>query len=321
VSEQGRQTSDLDRLAGIDLNLLVPLLALLEERSVTRAAARVGLSQPAMSHALARMRRLFGDDIVERHGKGVRLTPRALELVAPLRELLKQAAHVVNFPGFDPLQDKRVITVAMMTPTAFVIGAPLGRLVAERAPHATLRIRTIAIPTEAVLTEEGVDVVLMSDAFFSPYPRERLYADRWVVIAAADSPRELDALGLIRTQPHVVFDAERRVVPYSVLDEHRIGYRVGQLVSDNLLVPHLVAQSGGVGLSRFRVAEAMQRVVPLRIEEFPFSLHGVGMDMVFNPRLSDQHFIEWFRALLFEAAAQRRGSARLKRRASGTNSR
>jgi DNA-binding transcriptional LysR family regulator len=262
-----------------------------------------------MSHALGRIRRLLGDDIVERHGKGVRLTPRALELVAPVRALLKQVAHVVNFPGFDPVRDQRVITVAMMTPTAFVIGASLGRLVAERAPHATLRIRTIPMPTEPVFTEEGVDVVLMSDAFFSPYPRERLYADRWVVIAAPDSPPELDALELIRTQRHVVFDAERRVTPYSVLDEHRVDYHVGQLVSDNLLVPHLVAQSGGVGLSRFRVAEAMNRVVPLRIEEFPFPLHGVGIDMVFNPRLSDQHFIEWFRALLFEAAADRRGSA------------
>ncbi|GAA1955985.1 LysR family transcriptional regulator [Nocardioides panacihumi] len=301
--EQGTGRSGLDRLSSVNLNLLVPLLALLEERSVTRAAERVGLSQPAMSHALGRMRRLLGDDIVVRQGAGVRLTPRALELIGPLREALQQTAQVVNFPGFDPARDHRVVTVAMMTPTAFVIGAPLARLVAQRAPQATLRIRTITMPTDAAFTEEGVDVVLMSDALASPYPRERLYDDRWTVIASPDAPREADALELITSLPHVVFDAERRVVPYSVLDEHRVRYRVGQLVSDNLMVAHLVARSSGVvALQRLRVASAMKAVTDLRIEEFPFPLHGVGIDMVWNPHLSDQFFLEWLRGLLFEAA-------------------
>jgi len=306
MSEQEPATarSGLDRLASVNLNLLVPLLALLEERSVTKAAERVGLTQPAMSHALGRMRRLLGDDIVVRQGSGVRLTPRALELIAPLRSALQQTAEVVNFPGFDPANDRRVITVAMMTTTAFVVGAPLARLVAERAPHATLRIRTITMPTEAAFTDEGVDVVLLSDAFFSPYPRERLYGDRWVVIASPDTPPEASPLELITGQPHVVFDAERRVLPYALLGERGIAFRTGQLVSDNLLMAHLVARtSGAVGFQRLRVAAAMQQVVDLRIEELPFPTHAVGIDMVWNPRISDQFFIEWLRRLLFDAAA------------------
>lgn len=297
-----RSGADLDRLAAVNLNLLVPLLALLEERSVTRAAERVGLTQPAMSHALARMRRLLGDDILVREGARTRLTPRALELAAPLRAALQQTARVVNFPGFDPAADGRVITVAMMTPTAFVIGAPLARLIAERAPNATLRIRTITMPTEEAFTADGVDVVLMSDAFGSPYVRERLYDDRWMVVAPADSDPDASALDLLTNLPHVVFDAERRVMPYAVLDEHQVDYRSGLLVSDNFLVPHLVALSGGVALQRFRVAAAMRRIVDLRIEEFPFPIPGVGIDMVWNPYLSDQFFIEWLRALLLEVA-------------------
>ncbi|MFE5242649.1 MULTISPECIES: LysR family transcriptional regulator [unclassified Streptomyces] len=302
--------SGLDRLASVNLNLLVPLLALLEERSVTRAAERVGLSQPAMSHALGRMRRLLDDDIVVRQGTGVRLTPRALELVAPLRAALQQTARVVNFPGFDPAHDRRVITVAMMTSTAYVIGPPLARLVAERAPNATLRVRTITMPTEAVFTDEGVDVVLMSDIFSSPYPRERLYDDRWVVVASLDSPPEASALDLLTSLPHVVFDAERRVAPYSVLDQEGVVYRVGRLVSDNVLIPRLVACSGGVALQRFRLASAMGTAAGLRIEEFPFPLHGVGIDAVWNPGLSDQVFIEWLRDVLREAARDVQGSAR-----------
>lgn len=299
---EGTTGSGLDRLASVNLNLLVPLLAILEERSVTRAAERVGLSQPAMSHALGRMRRLLKDDLLVRHGSGVTLTPRALELIAPVRATLERAAHVVSFPAFDPAADRRVVTVAMTTSTAFVLGPRLSRLLRERAPHATLRIRTITVPTEMTFTEHGVDVVLMSEAFASPHPRERLYDDRIVVVASADTPPEADALELITTQPHVVVDSERRVFPYAVLDEQGVTYRVGVRVSDFLLVPYLVARGGGVALLRHRVAAEMRALVDLRIEESPFRLPGLGIDMVFNPHLADQYFIAWLRQLLFEAA-------------------
>lgn len=301
--EQGTTGSGLDRLASVNLNLLVPLLALLEEGSVTRAAERVGLSQPAMSHALTRMRRLLGDDLVVRRGTGVTLTPRALELIAPLRSALEQTARIVDFPCFDPATDRRVITVAMTNSTAFVVGPHLTRLVAERAPHATLRVRTITVPTEATFTDKGVDVVLLSEGHFSPYPRERLYNDRCVVVASPDTPPEASALELLTTQRHIVVDTERRVFPYSLLEENGISYRVGQLISDFLLVPFLVARAGGgVALLRFQVATAMRALTDLRIEEFPFPLPGLGIDIVWNPRLTDQYFTEWLRALLFDAA-------------------
>lgn len=302
MDEEGTTGSGLDRLASVNLNLLVPLLALLEERSVTRAAERVGLSQPAMSHALTRMRRLLGDDLVVRQGTGLTLTPRALELIGPLRSALEQTAHIVNFPCFDPATDRRVITIALTNSTAFVVGPRLAQLVAERAPHATLRLRTITVPTEATFTDRGVDVVLLSEGHFSPYPRERLYNDRCVVMASPDTPPEASALDLLTTQPHVVVDTDRRVFPYSVLDEKKVTYRVGQLSSDFLLVPFLVARAGGVALLRHRVAAAMQTLTDLRIEEFPFPLPGLGIDMVWNPRLADQYFMEWLRALLFDVA-------------------
>ncbi|MEU7384319.1 MULTISPECIES: LysR family transcriptional regulator [unclassified Streptomyces] len=303
TEERGTTGSGLDRLASVNLNLLVPLLALLEERSVTRAAERVGLSQPAMSHALTRMRRMLGDDLVVRQGSGVTLTPRALELVGPLRSALQQTARIVNFPLFDPATDRRVITVAMTNSTAFVVGPRLTRLVTERAPHATLRLRTITVPTEATFTDQGVDVVLISEGHFSPYPRERLYNDRCVVVASPDTPPDADALALLTTQPHVVVDTDRRVFPYSVLEDKGIPYRVGQLSSDFLLVPFLVARAGGVALLRHQVAAAMRTLADLRIEEFPFPLPGLGIDMVWNPRLADQHFVEWLRALLLDVAA------------------
>ncbi|MEY9810240.1 LysR family transcriptional regulator [Streptomyces albogriseolus] len=303
TEEWGITGSGLDRLASVNLNLLVPLLALLEERSVTRAAERVGLSQPAMSHALTRMRRMLGDELVVRQGSGVTLTPRAVELLEPLRAALQQTARVVNLPHFDPATDRRVITVAMTTSTAFVVGPRLARLLAERAPHATLRVRTFTVPTEATFVEQGVDVVLLSEGHHAPHPRERLYDDRLVVVASPDSPPDADALTLISTQPHILVDTRRRVFPYAELEERGIPYRVGLLSSDYLLVPFLVARAGGVALLRHQVATAMRELSGLRIEEFPFPLPGLGIDMVWNPRLADQPFLRWLRELLLDVAA------------------
>src|SRR5215475_13784656 len=90
-------------LAGIDLNLLTHLDALLRERSVTRAASRVGIGQSAMSHNLARLRELFSDELLTRGPEGLRLTPRAMTLLQPVRTMLAQVeALVLRDQAFDP---------------------------------------------------------------------------------------------------------------------------------------------------------------------------------------------------------------------------
>jgi DNA-binding transcriptional LysR family regulator len=307
VTEQvPSEASNLDSLAAVDLNLLVPLMALLEERSVTRAAARVGLSQPAMSHTLSRLRRLLGDDLLVRQGSAMALTPHAGELIAPLRHVLDQTARVVRFPGFDPATDKRVITVSLTASTAIVVGGHIARLVAERAPHATLRLLTAALPDETAFTEEGADVVLASRPLSSTLRRERLYDDRYVVIAAKGAaPADASAIDLLRSLPHVMWESARqRVQPYATLAEHGVEYVVAQVVQENFLIPPLVAQVGGVAVHRHRIATSMSERFPLRIEEFPFPVPGLGIDMVWNPRLTDESFVAWLRGVLQDAAAE-----------------
>lgn len=87
---------DLVLLGATNLNLLVPLLALLEERSISRAAARVGVSQRTMVHGLSQLRRMLGDELLVGSGARRGPTPRGAELLVPLRELLAQAAYVLD---------------------------------------------------------------------------------------------------------------------------------------------------------------------------------------------------------------------------------
>src|SRR5688572_12236319 len=98
----------MPRLADLDLNLLLALDALLRERSVTRAGAALGLSQPAMSHALARLRELLGDELLVRRGNEMEPTPRADGLAAPLREVLRDIEELLGEPrDFDPVSADR----------------------------------------------------------------------------------------------------------------------------------------------------------------------------------------------------------------------
>ncbi|MGF1467557.1 MAG: LysR family transcriptional regulator [Sandaracinaceae bacterium] len=99
-------------LSRIDLNLLVALDALIEERSVTRAAGRIGVTQSAMSHTLRRLRDVFDDPLLVRVGAGMQLTPRAEALSATLRSGLRTLGRVLAAPGFDPATSERTFRIA-----------------------------------------------------------------------------------------------------------------------------------------------------------------------------------------------------------------
>ena len=115
-------------LSRIDLNLLVALDALLTERSVTRAAARVGLGQSAMSHNLARLRTLFGDELLTRGPEGMRPTPRALALIDPVRIALAQIQALVSRDkAFDPRTAERLFRIGLPDSVEVLLGPGAAR--------------------------------------------------------------------------------------------------------------------------------------------------------------------------------------------------
>jgi DNA-binding transcriptional LysR family regulator len=131
------QMNDLRR---IDLNLLVILDALLSEQHVTRAAERLHLSQPAVSHALARLRDVLGDPLLVRAGSTLVPTARALELIAPLTEALAQVQSLLAPNTFDPANARRTFRLAMSDYGAAIILPSLIRTLRHEAPGIDLRI-------------------------------------------------------------------------------------------------------------------------------------------------------------------------------------
>jgi DNA-binding transcriptional LysR family regulator len=137
------------KLGAIDLNLLVVFDALMRDRSVTRAGQRLGLSQPAMSHALTRLRHMLKDELFVRSPNGMMPTPRAEQLATPIRIALDGLQQSLEPTQFDPAKATVTFRIAVDNYAAIVLVAPIAEYVARNAPGVTLDFRpsgTLNIP-------------------------------------------------------------------------------------------------------------------------------------------------------------------------------
>ncbi|MBO2458461.1 LysR family transcriptional regulator [Actinomadura violacea] len=178
-------------LASLDLNLLVALRALLEERNVTRAGRRIGLSQPATSAALARLRHHFADDLLVRTGNNYELTPLGTALVVPcatacglLERLFTSRAE------FDPATERREFTIIASDYAVAVFGAALARALHAAAPASSLVFEQVGpeITENTAAALSAVDGLLMPHGIVSGLPTVELYLDEWVCVIADDHP-------------------------------------------------------------------------------------------------------------------------------------
>jgi DNA-binding transcriptional LysR family regulator len=166
-------------LSSLDLNLLVALDALLLEANVSRAAMRVGLSQPAMSHALARLRDMIGDPLLVRVGSRMELTPRAQALRGPLTQTLDQVRGLFISDDFDAASSERRFRLMMPDLAVELLVPSLMEKVSAMAPNVRLDIVPWRGP--AIFTAEfarTIDMVISIGNAFKGFHRQLLYTDR-----------------------------------------------------------------------------------------------------------------------------------------------
>jgi DNA-binding transcriptional LysR family regulator len=165
-------------LTALDLNLLVTLDALLKEASVSRAALRIGLSQPATSHALQRLRELVGDPLLVRNGARMELTPRALALRAPLAETLEQVRALFVADAFDAARSERQFRLMMPDLAVELLMPRLMEKITKAAPH--VRIDVVPWRGPAIFHAEfarTIDLVISIGNAFKGFHRQLLYTD------------------------------------------------------------------------------------------------------------------------------------------------
>ena len=177
-------------LSAFDLNLLKVLDALLRERSTVRAGERVGLSQPAVSAALGRLRAAFGDPLLVRDGQQMRPTEFALGLVLPLTQLLEDSSRLLNPASFDPVRAVQTFRIAA---SDFFTEMMLPGLLAnleQQAPGISLRYTDSPnLQTMDDLREARLDLILLPAGNFSPWVDWRpIFHASYVVVARQDHP-------------------------------------------------------------------------------------------------------------------------------------
>lgn len=181
-------------LGGTDLNLLLPLKVLLEEGNVTRAGQRLSLSQPAMSAALARLRRRFDDELLVRAGREYELTPFARDLLPEVQQAVRLVGVALDLEdAFDPSTSRRTFRLVMSDYAIAAIHEPLVRLVEAEAPGVRLTIGNLGSGShlsERLLVENDAVVAPMGFGFQGA--SQPLWTDRMVVLADRRNPRLRD---------------------------------------------------------------------------------------------------------------------------------
>ncbi|MGV9712794.1 LysR family transcriptional regulator [Gordonia sp. NPDC003424] len=264
------------QLRNLDLNLLVALDALLDERNVSRAAERLGVAQPSASAALARLRRHFNDPLLRRNGNRYELTP----LAANLRTLTATAIETVRrvfdaAPTFDPATADRIFTIVVSDYGALRVGEPLARALHDRAPGVQLRLEqnTPYLVDHAEDTLRAVDGVVIPYGFISGASPIDFPTDDWVCVCSADNPDIGDEITLadLQRSPWVVtFHGPTAFTPaLRQLQTLGVEPQIEVVVESFLAVPFIVSGTRRVALLQRSLAERVQGVADLRVMPCP----------------------------------------------------
>jgi DNA-binding transcriptional LysR family regulator len=297
-------------LGGIDLNLLVILQALLEEGNVTRAGVRLGMPQPAVSNALARLRRHYRDELLLRVGKGYDLTPLARSLLPSVQEATRLIGQTF-FPGqagHPPVGD-RVFTICLSDYSIAVLGEPLLRRVHELAPDAGIQLR---LATREVTDGDrgllGYDLLIGPPRLQSAGQPEVIMRDRLVYIADPANPRLRDGRLTVEdlaALPHAIarLPGSGSDPAATALLGHGITPNVVLTTAGWLPLPFLVAGTDLVAAIPERLARRTGMAAGVTIVEPPFGIIELVEMAWWHPLHATDPALTWLRGIVTEVAA------------------
>jgi LysR family transcriptional regulator, nod-box dependent transcriptional activator len=300
------------RLDRFDLNLLIALDVLLDERSVTRASQRLHIGQSGTSSALARLREHFSDELLLWDGKKCTLTPLAQQLQDPVRDaLLRARAAVATRPGFSPAEAQRRFSVcASDYATTVLLGQALLRIKAQ-APGVVVEIRTPQRSALETFERGGVDLMIMPEPYleFLQHPRAPLFGDTQVCMVCASNAQVGEQLSFEQylAMGHVIarFDDERTpAFEEWFLPRHGRQRRLEASVDNFSTLPFLVMGTTRIATLHRRMAQHFARHFPVRLLAAPFDMPPVVEAMVWPRYLDNDQAHVWLRQTLLDCAAE-----------------
>lgn len=296
-------------LHSLDLNLLVALDALLREASVSRAAVRIGLSQPAASHALQRLRGLLGDPLLVRNGARMELTPRAQALRAPLAQALDLVRALFVPDAFDAVRSERHFRLMMPDLAVELLMPPLMAKITRTAPNVTIDVVPWRGP--AIFTAEfarTIDLVISIGNAFKGFHRQRLYTDSDALAVRRGHPaaaklRKRDAF-LAARHVAVVIRGQNEDLIDGWLRSKGIERRIALVVPGYIEALHVTARTDLVAFVPRRLISALSKQLSLVTVTPPLD-PGIDEQFLFYPtRAQMDPGSIWLRQLMLETGRE-----------------
>ncbi|TAI63148.1 LysR family transcriptional regulator [Bradyrhizobium sp. Leo170] len=296
-------------LNSLDLNLLIALDALLREASVSRAAMRLRLSQPATSHALQRLRDLIGDPLLVRNGARMELTPRAQTLRAPLAQALDQVRALFVPDAFDAISSDRHFRLMMPDLGVELLMPPLMEKITQIAPHVTIDVVPWRGP--AIFTAEfarTIDLVISIGDAFKGFHRQRLYVDSDALAVRRGHPvgarlKKREAF-LAARHVAVVIRGQNEDLIDSWLRSKGIERRIALVVPGYIEALHVTARTDLVAFVPRRLIAALAKQLSLLTVTPPLD-PGIDEQYMFYPtRAQMDPGSIWLRQLMLETGRE-----------------
>lgn len=303
------------RFERLDLNLLVALDALLEERSVSLAADRLHLSQSAASGALARLREYFRDDLLVLDGRSMVLTQRAAELAAPVRAVLEQVRDtIIVAEPFAPETSDRTLKI-MATDYVFeILLRPAVVACATEAPNIRFELVPIVEHPGEALQRGHADLLIGIDAVIAPdQPSALLYTEDFVIAGWRDNPLMAGPMTLEKYQKlgHVAVRFGRQTASYEATAARlrSNGRRVEVIAPNFLSVGGLLVGTNRIATLHRLLAVRLADHLPLKLMDLPFELPPVREIAQWSSRNANDPAITWLVTRLKAIAEQLRSSS------------
>lgn len=290
-------------ISHVDLNLLKVFDALLKKRHVTRAGELIGLSQPAMSYSLAKLRDLFEDPLFVRTGRGMEPTPRAQALGEPVARMLRLVENeILPLPMFRPGDSSRTFVMCMSDIGEMVFLPRLLKYLVAQAPQ--VQIKSVALNTPELEQMLGSGEVDLAVGYFpklrgASIRRKALYRHSFVCIARTDHPDIGNTLSLEQylAASHAVVRPEGRTQDILERAQERLGIRVNVRFSlpRFMGIPFIVAESDTIAAVPLAVGRTFAEFVNVKILPLPFAVPEYDLYLYWHPRFHHDPANTWMR--------------------------
>ncbi|HBC43424.1 MAG TPA: LysR family transcriptional regulator [Pseudanabaena sp.] len=293
----------------IDLNLLVVFDALMRDRHVTRAGERIGLSQPAMSNALARLRHLTKDRLFVRAKSGLQPTPVAIALANQIQPALQQIQIALSSEaGFEPMTSDRVLAIGMTDYVEFVLLPPLLEQLAQVAPNLKIQVRTGDRQQLFDLLDNG-KVDLICGVFpeqISWHQEQLLFLERFVCVCRQDHSLIKSSLSLEEylSTFHLLISIKEDMVGRvdDILAVQGLRRKIKLSIPHFLVAPSIIARTDLIATLAERVANTFARDLNLKVFPCPLEIAGFSVVMRWHQSTANQSSHQWLRQLFIEIA-------------------